>query len=181
MRIVVREIVKNIVNIFKSNDEGLFTLNRDDYFIIYDEFIKIVLSLDVDNTLDSYNIDGNFYQNEKIIFISITYNRNKKNKLLYNIIGELNEVVRHELEHLHQDVYKTHDLNVNEPSEPFNYYSQPHEIEAQVKGFKRLAKLTKQPLEKVIRNWFNTHKDIHLLSEDEIEIIINLLLFKSLN
>ena len=37
-------------------------------------------------------------------------------------------------------------------SDPIKYYTQPHELDAQVYGFKRLSKLRNKPFEQVVRN-----------------------------
>ena len=59
---------------------------------------------------------------------------------------------------------------------PLEYYQQPHEILAQIKGFKRLSNLRKKPIGDVINQWFNTHRDIHGLSPKEEKIVINRLM-----
>jgi hypothetical protein len=56
------------------------------------------------------------------------------------------------------------------------YYLQPHEISAQLKGFRRLSKLRNIPIEQIIIDWFETHQDIHDLNEKDKEIIIKKLI-----
>jgi hypothetical protein len=63
-----------------------------------------------------------------------------------------------------------------EPKSHSKYYSQPHEIGAQVAGFKRKSKITKQPYEKVVRNWFEENKHKHKLNPKQSEKIIQKLL-----
>lgn len=53
--------------------------------------------------------------------------------------------------------------------DPVICYTQPKELDAQIYGFKRLSKLTKTPLMDVIRNWFETHRDIHQLDDKGIK------------
>jgi len=91
-------------------------------------------------------------------------------------LGELNQVVAHEIRHLDQKTKGTFDLNIPEEEDPFKYYTQPHEIDAQVFGFKRLSKITKKPYELIVKNWFNKHKDIHRLNDKEMIEVINILL-----
>ena len=66
--------------------------------------------------------------------------------------------------------------NTPEEEDPFKYYTQPHEIDAQVFGFKRLSKIAKKPYELVVKNWFNKHRDIHRLNDREMIEVINILL-----
>jgi hypothetical protein len=66
-----------------------------------------------------------------------------------------------------------YNLYTDEPDNPFEYYMQPHEIDAQVFGFKRLERLSKKPFESLVRRWFERNKDIHQLTDSEAEIVIN--------
>ena len=68
------------------------------------------------------------------------------------------------------------DLNVKEKTNPFKYYTQPHEVDAQIFGFNRLAKLSKRPFETIVRNWFDKNKDIHKLNKNETQKVINIIL-----
>ena len=60
--------------------------------------------------------------------------------------------------------------------DPKVYYTQPHEIDAQVYGFKRLSKLRNEPFEKTVRHWFNTHEMIHQMDKKDTEFVINKIL-----
>jgi hypothetical protein len=93
----------------------------------------------------------------------------------YNIIGQLNDIVAHELEHGFQ---YNRDGRVHEepPTESFEYYTQPDEITAQRAGFRRVAKLRKLPYRDVVRHWFEDHKDVHGLTDDEMEEVIKIIL-----
>jgi hypothetical protein len=102
------------------------------------------------------------------------FNPANLSKNLYDIIGELNEIIAHELEHgvqTYKGEFDGHDEDDVENS--LEYYTQSHEIPAQVKGFRRLSSLRKQPFEQIVRNWFDTHGDIHNLSDDEKEQVID--------
>jgi len=181
MRINIREIVKDILSIFKKGENGIFYLPQtNDFYLIYNEEITIILVIEQDKNIENFIVDGNFYQHDDIININITYNPKNKTKMLYDLIGELNEVLAHELRHLFQVINNTHDLNSDESSS-FSYYSQPHEIDAQISGFKRIAKLQKKPFKDVVINWFKTHKDIHKLTNSEVNKIVNILISKSGN
>lgn len=180
----IRTIVKDIVTIYKSNDEGEFYLPSDINDRVEYKFKKFNLEVELiiqpSDDVEDFLMNAEYYRDEQIIAILIVYNPEKKGQLLYNIIGELNEIVSHELRHIYQMKYNTYDLDVEETEDPLTYYTQPHEIDAQVAGFKRMSKITKKPFEQVVKNWFKTHRDIHNLnSDEEQEVIKKILEFKN--
>jgi hypothetical protein len=179
----IRTIVKDIVTIYKSNDEGEFYLPSDINDKVEYNFkrfnLEVELIIQPSEDVNDFLMNAEYYREEQIITILIVYNPEKKGQLLYNIIGELNEIVSHELRHMYQMKYNTYDLDVEETDDPLTYYTQPHEIDAQVAGFKRMSKITKKPFEEVVRNWFKTHRDIHgLTNDEEQEVIGKILEFK---
>jgi len=184
MRNVIRQIVRDIVTVFKNNKRGYFHL--PEYFeereIMTYEIPKlnsevvIELMIKEDDTIQGYGVNANFLNEEESIEVKIVYNPLEKQKILYNLSGELNEIMAHELRHLFQQVKGTHDLDVKPSKDSFKYYTSPHEIDAQYYGFKRLSKLTKKPFNEVVRNWFETHRDTHELTKDEEDKVINLIL-----
>lgn len=46
----------------------------------------------------------------------------------------------------------------------------------QKKGFIRLSKLRKLPLDIVVKTWYDTHKDFHKLSDKQVDKLINKIL-----
>lgn len=178
---LIRQIVKDIIFIFKKETEGEYYLpeeiREDEIEYRYSNIsISVELIIEQNKDVDGYMVNANFYINDDIIVIKIVYNPENKNQLLYDLIGELNEVVSHELRHLYQRDTEMYDLDVKEDREPFEYYSSPEEIDAQVEGFRRMKKITRRPFEELVRNWFRTHKEIHHLNEEEQEKIINMIL-----
>ena len=85
-------------------------------------------------------------------------------------------MIGNEIRHIDKKYRNLFDINVPEEKDPYKYYTQPHEIDAQVFGFKRLSKLTKRPFEVVVKEWFDTHEDVHKLSADEVNDVISKLL-----
>ena len=55
-------------------------------------------------------------------------------------------------------------------------FRSPHEIQAQVKGFRRISNLQQKPFENIVKDWFKRHKDIHKLNDTEQEEIIGKLI-----
>lgn len=181
MRSLIRTIIRDLIVVFKSEDEGEFYLpeyfeDRDEMIYDIKKFnIPIIIELSL-NYGDTLEVDGEYYRNEDIIRIYVTYDPENKKESLYDLIGELNELLAHELTHIVQKYSNTYNLNVVEPEKPLDYYTQEHELEAQVKGFRRLSKLTKRPFELVVRRWFDTHKNLHNLTDDEVNIVIDKIL-----
>ena len=181
-RNVIRTLVRDIITVFKGEDEGEYYLpnyldNEDFYnFLDFNHDLTIELNLVEDESLDSFKLDAWLWGNEDVIEVVITYNPNIKNNITFKLIGELNEVIGHEIRHIDQKYRNLFDINVPEEEDPYKYYTQPHEIDAQVFGFKRLSKLTKRPFEVVVKEWFDTHEDVHKLSADEVNDVISKLL-----
>jgi len=182
-RNAIRTIVRDIVSILKQNKKGDFYLPEDISddkhiytFINYPVELQVELTIEHSKKIDGYVMNANYSTDDDTIEVLIRYNPNTLNSQLYNIIGELNEIIAHEMEHGLQQYYNEFDLSIKPPKHPFRYYTQESELQAQVAGFKRLAKLRKLPFEDVVREWFNTHQDIHKLKQSEQELVIDKIL-----
>lgn len=182
---LIRQIVRDIIQIYKGNDDGEFYLpeDLDDEKMEYrspKNSVSVELTLEMSDTVDDYMSTAFFVRDENVIEIKIVYNPKNKRKITYDLIGELNEIIAHELRHLYQRDTDLYDFGDEDDEEeelpPFEYYSQPEEIDAQVYGFRRMKKVTRRPFEELVRNWFRTHKEIHQLNEKEQEKIIEMIL-----
>lgn len=180
----IRTIVKDIINIYKQEGEGEFYLpedldNGEVEYVLKNSEITIELILEKSLNVDDFLVNANYYREDDIVVIKIVYNPNVKNKIIFRLIGELNEIIAHELRHQYQRDIGMYDLDRDEndqEEEGFEYYSRPEEIDAQVDGFKRMRDVTKRPFEELVRNWFRTHKEIHQLNPDEEKEIITMIL-----
>ena len=118
-------------------------------------------------------VDGTTVDEGDTIVIELVINPSYYPKNLYGIIGDLNDIVRHEIEHVYQDAgYRdSEEVRMDDEQEPTtkDYYKQSHEIPAEIKGFRRLVKLRKQSPEQVIKDWFNRSKPVHQLSDEDID------------
>lgn len=178
----IRVVVRDIVNIIKLGNEGDFYLPDNDEGKGY-KFEKIPFEFDVeieiihDYSIKGFKINADYSLSDDVIEFLILYNPKNLNKNLYDIVGELNELMSHELEHGFQN-YRGESIKTqnNEYLEPVEYYLQSHEIPAQVSGFKRLSKLRKIPFDVVVKDWFKTHKDIHGLTDNEEKLVISKIL-----
>ena len=174
----LRTIIKDIINIYKNEEEGEFYLpeyfDEDEFEYSFPNLnISIELIIEQDPTIETFKTNAAIWREDDIVTIVIKYNPNVKEKILYDLIGRLNESLAHELRHYKQKRLGTHDLDVEEPEDPLEYYTQSHEIDAQIAGFDRLSKLSKRPFEDVMREWFDNNQDIHRLNNDQVEIVIS--------
>ena len=178
-REATRQVVRDIINTVKRKKSGTFYLPEDDYYSfsnIPEEF-SVELTLKKTKKMDGIKVNANYVPDEQVIEILILFNPDNLEKNLYNLLGSLNELITHELEHLHQDSKGEIDVDFDSESlDPLEYYTQPHEIEAQVKGFRRISNLRKQPFETTVNDWFDTHKEIHRLSDSERQEVIGKLM-----
>lgn len=182
-REIIRTLVRDIIKVYKSEDEGEFYLpnyidEENDFYnfpsINYDFVIELILK--TDETIEGFKVDANFYREDYIISVEIDYNPEIKKTLTYDLVGELNEILAHEIRHIDQMIKGTHDLDVPEEEDPYKYYTQDHELDAQVFGFKRLSKITNTPFDVVVKRWFQTHKDVHRLNDEETKSVVNKIL-----
>jgi hypothetical protein len=179
---VVRTLVRDIISIYKHQREGEFSLPEDvrgeesmtySFPEIENEF-SIELNLATDDDVDTVEIDAAYYRDEDTIEVTIISNPDLGYQNIQELIGELNETIRHELEHISQ--YQKGYEFPKEPKGPLKYYIQPHELEAQLAGFKRRSRKEKRDLEEVIRGWFRRNEKKHRLKPKEVEIVVNKLL-----
>lgn len=182
-REVIRTLVRDIIKVFKSEDDGEFYLpnytNEDEEIykfptMNYDFVVELVLTSD--SSVDGFKVDSSLYREDYIITVEVDYNPENKSQITYDLVGELNEVLAHEIRHIDQMIKGTHDLDVPEEEDPYKYYTQDHELDAQVFGFKRLSKITNTPFDVVVKRWFQTHKDIHKLNDEQTKDVINKIL-----
>lgn len=178
---ITRDLVKDVLTVFKYQKEGKFNLPEDiNKGTVYDlprlstNFI-IELSLELNDKIETVDVDGAYYPDDDVIEISIVSNPKLDRELLEELYYELNELIRHELEHIIQ-FERGDNIPKKEPKRPLKYYTQKHELEAQIAGFKRKAQKLRKPLEDVIRDWFNKNTSKHRLSPKNVEVVIDRIL-----
>jgi hypothetical protein len=178
---IVRQIVNDILNVFKTNRVGGFSLPEDlretELYYDYPQFKKefeVFVNFEQSDDVDTFEVDGDLYYNDDIIEILIITNPNSGNEILNDLVNELNEVVRHEIEHLIQ--YDSGMKRKKEPTDSEKYYSQQHELGAQRAGFKRRARREKNDMETLVRNWFKKYPHKHTLNPEQQERVIQKIL-----
>jgi hypothetical protein len=182
-RVAVRTTVTDIVHKLKDGNPGIFYLPGEDgeeyNFTNLPFQYSVILTLEIDDEMDGYKMNGDYSYDDddttSLIEIIVRYNPKTLRRNFYNIIGQLNDIVAHELEHGFQ-ANRDGEVHPPPPDESFEYYTQPHEITAQRVGFRRVAKLRKLPYNDVVRDWFETHKDVHGLKDDEMEKVIQIII-----
>lgn len=184
---ITRELVRDIIRVFKQNKAGEFSLPEyfDEKEMVYDfgshlGGFGVTLYLDQDPNVKDYAVDGHFLRDDDTIEITITSNPKIEPSSLYNLIGDLNELIRHELEHMKQK-YAGFKFPYYTPKTSYGYYKRPHEIEAQLAGFKRIAKLQNKKIEDVMNRWFEKNQQKHNLKPKDIERIVKRILDKNSN
>jgi hypothetical protein len=178
-KVAIRTTVTDIVHKIKEGKPGTFYLPGEDgeeYDFTNLPFrYSVELIIEIDENMDGYQMNGDYSSEDDVIEVIIRFNPKTLRRNFYNIIGQLNDIVAHELEHGFQ---YNRDGRIHEepPTESFEYYTQPDEITAQRAGFRRVAKLRKLPYRDVVRDWFEDHKDVHGLTDDEREEVIKIIL-----
>lgn len=172
-----RRLVQDVVKFFKYQRKGEFELPEDlsDGEMVYQlhgfENFTITLKLVTNNKMDGIDVDGDLYYDDGELEITIESNPNDGYDYLDILTQELNDIIRHELEHIKQF---NEGLNLigSETKNPEEYYSQSHELKAQRAGLKKRAKSEKLDFETVVRNWFNKNPNKHRLDTEQMERVI---------
>lgn len=179
---IVRKIVNDIILLYKTKSFGKYQLPDDlretDSYYDYPQLgIEFSLNLSVkkNKKVNTFESDGNLYYKDNVIDIEIVVNPNSGNEIINNLVGELNEVVRHEIEHILQ--YNNGRRTIKEISDPFKYYTHKYELSAQREGFKRRSRQEKTNMESLVRNWFKKYLHKHKLTNTQQEKVIQKILF----
>jgi hypothetical protein len=173
-------LVGDILKVFNTEDFGEWRL--PEYFnegeMIYTQSIlngfALDLGIEISEDVETFEVDGDLYYDDDLIYINIVYNPNVKNEFLTELVGELIETVRHEIEHIIQ--YDNGLERTNEPEDNEEYYTQEKELGAQRAGFKLASKEVNLNFESFVRNWFDKYKHKHSLTIEQKERVIQKIL-----
>jgi hypothetical protein len=180
---LTRKLVQDIIRFFKYQREGEFSLPEDfegeEMIYTYPGFegFSVFLDLQLSDDVETVDVDGDLYYDDDLVYITIISNPNAGYSILDELTKELNEVIRHELEHIRQHE-EGYEFPEEEPESPEDYYTQQHELEAQRAGFKRRAKSEKVDFETLVRNWFKKNPHKHTLKPDQQEKVIQQIISK---
>jgi hypothetical protein len=176
-----RKLVQDIIGFYKFQRKGEFGLPEDlsDDEMVYSlpgfEGFSIFLDLQLSDEIESIDVDGDLYFDDDIVNITIISNPESGYSDLDSLTRELNDIIRHELEHIkqHREGMK---IPSREPKSPEKYYTQSHELGAQRAGFRKRAKSEKLDFETVVRNWFEKNSHKHNLGPKAKERVIQKIL-----
>jgi len=180
---LTRKLVQDVVQFFKHQRKGEFglpeDLGKDEMVYTYPGFdgFSIFLDLQLSDDVETVDVDGELYYGDDLMYLTIISNPNAGYTILDELTKELNEVIRHELEHIkqHEQGYK---FPNKEPKSPEKYYTQQHELEAQRAGFNKRAKSEKADFETLVRTWFQKNPHKHTLNPKQQEKVIQQIIQK---
>jgi len=181
--IAIKNVVKDILTTFKYQKEGEFNLPEDilggeEMVYIFpniDSPFSVELYMEVDDDVDTVDVDGEYYADDDTIVVRIKSNPNLDREMLEELHFELVELISHEIKHLEQNE-RGYKFPRKEPKKSLKYYTQPHEIEAQIAGFKKRAQKQRRPFADVVDDWFDKNRHKHGLTDDEIDIVVDKIL-----
>ena len=179
------QIVKDIFKVIKQNitEEEQKTyylpeeldLDKPFYDAAYGSGVSVELTIKRDTEMtEPFLVDALYVPEEEIIEIVIQLNPFEEPKSYAPLYQYLMEYVRHELEHFDQE-YKGTLPDAEEGLGTMEYYSQPHEIEAQGAGLNLKAKKTRQDYKKVVGDSIELTKQRYGLSDEEGNDLYNLI------
>lgn len=176
-----RKLVQDVIGFFKHQREGEFGLPEDmsEGDMVYElpgfKDFSLFLDLQLSDDIDTVDVDGDLYYDDNLMYLTIISNPEAGDSILDELTKELNEVIRHELEHIKQ-YEQGYEFPKKEPKSPVKYYTQQHELEAQRAGFRKRAKSEKADFETLVRNWFKKNPHKHNLKPLQQEKVIQQIL-----
>ena len=183
------DVVKDIFEVVKLFEGGDEIVLLPDYYsdIDGDEYeygelqfnleLNILENPEEDNfTVDAY-MGGEF---DDTIYVDLALSPNFNQKHYESLYIVLSEYVRHEIEHILQELDPERpdlpDEDLTQKSlnlTPFEYYTQDYELGAQKAGFERRAKMEDKSVEDVIKDYLEYRQHIDKLSDVEKQELIS--------
>lgn len=180
---LTRKMVKLIFDHIKSSKKTT-KYEYEDYIenknISFDFVLKIMRK-NIDNYIINAYTD-NELEDDAEIEIILQINPNNEEKLYKEIYMELNDTVRHEIEHLLQSGYnkipnkpkKTTLKKYNSfVTKPYKEYLLKDEIPAYVVGFYRRAKLEKKAVDVIMFEFLNWYVENDIMTKIEMKKVLN--------
>jgi hypothetical protein len=175
----VRKMVRDITDIIKKDDTGSWLLpgeiSDDEEYVFHNTpGVQIYFDWDYDYKIDErYYLNGDYDGETDTIRVHLVINSNYYPQSMYDIVADLNDIIRHEYEHhLQEWGYAKEEETGKDSRRGISYYLKKNEIPAEIEGFRRIVKLRKETPEKVITDWFERHKNIHKFSDKQLSRLI---------
>jgi hypothetical protein len=179
---IVDDLIVDIVRMLERKTSGVFYLpeEKDEETMTYSYkgVNDLTLEFEViqDPTIPEPEVDGEYVNNDAIIVLQVVYNPNEPfDEVMEIILPEVHEVLTHEIVHFLQEE-SGYQFPKKEPKKSLKYYTQKHEIEAQLKGFEKKSKVTKKEISDVMKDWFKKYPHKHNLTKNEVNKLIKKLL-----
>lgn len=172
-----RTIVRDIIKIVRTGDAGSyllpFEINGNDFYE-HDLSVYFDWNKEWKESNQKYFIDGNYDDDTSTMQVYFFMNEDYYPELLYDLIADLNDIVRHEYEHHMQNIGLRPETESNLTSikrvpKNYKYYLQPHEIPAVLQGLRRVMKLRKVSLEVALDDWYKRTFDEKTMSKSDYE------------
>jgi hypothetical protein len=129
-----------------------------------------------------------YYKNKRIVFhVNVPKTESLKMGKMPEIVAEVKNVVRHEIEHVTQAKFTDRERKGFFSSKRgfysdeaaargkgityLQYLLEPYEVEAYVRGLYKKAKTLKQPLNVLLDDWWDYLSEYTDLTDDEIELV----------
>lgn len=176
----IRTVIKDIINVLKlgkTNEVMLpYDLNGQETYKImnfpeFDVFLDIrQVDFEEISSGADYEVSSSYVTDEQQLQILILYVPDRLNKSFSSMIGNLNDDVAHELQHMRQDIEgRLHSVTYR--GSKLGYFLQPDELEAQYYGFKRKSKSMGIPMIDLIDDWFENNSRKFKLSYKDVKTI----------
>jgi len=197
---VTYDLIDDIMSIYDSTTSGYYQLLDDieGFSSVFYEFnelpsfsIECTINFDLEGN-DYIDVDGNFIHNDDkvdqndeddddysdddyVIEVMINVNPRYIEEAREDVKDELFDVIGHELAHLIQKE-SHYEFPSGDITEPLEYYTQEHELEAQLVGFVLKSRKTGKPIEEIVRNFFVGKRVKFNLSESMIDELTGLVI-----
>ena len=189
---VTYDLVNDLMTVYDTGTSGYYQLPDDvpgSKFVYY-EFegfssfsVECTINFDLEGN-DYIDVDGNFIHdgndeddedNDYVVEVTINVNPKYIADAREDVKDELFDIVGHELAHMIQKE-SHYDFPSDELTEPLKYYTQEHELEAQLVGFILKSRKTGKLIDDVVRDFFEGKKVKFNLSSSMIEELTTLVL-----
>lgn len=103
------------------------------------------------------------------IYINVYIKENPAKTWINELIGQLKNYIRHEIEHLSQEYFDEKPKMKGIPKGDKKYLTAPHEVPALVQGMYKQAKTERKPLSKVMNTYLDSYK---LKPNDKKDVLV---------
>ena len=171
------KIVEDIIDTIEENIEkqGTFVFflpedlpNTDYLYSVEGSEFNLELNLILDNEVEEPFVDAGFYPEEESLEIIIKLNPNDFEIDKKTLFIKLVEYIRHEFQHHGQLLRDELPLTDDDITDPYQYYSQEHELDALAQGLRLRAEYENRPIEDVILDSLKDNQKTYGLKDEDL-------------